>query len=183
MFNKFELIGGGISVVAMAMAIYLVQVESTIFSSSETSQVAAVSEAMQSSVVIVDNSVDVTQARANAYLQAADNQGNINRMVVDDIKVGTGAEVKQGDTVSVHYVGTLQDGTEFDNSHKRGAPIDFTVGKAMVIQGWEEGLIGMQVGGQRVLVIPPEMAYGKDGIGPIPANATLVFALELVEIK
>jgi FKBP-type peptidyl-prolyl cis-trans isomerase len=85
--------------------------------------------------------------------------------------------------VSVHYIGTLQDGTEFDNSKKRGAPFEFKVGEGRVIAGWEEGLVGMQVGGQRVLVIPPEKAYGSNGVGPIPGNATLVFSIELLEIK
>jgi peptidylprolyl isomerase len=91
--------------------------------------------------------------------------------------------VKEGDVVSVHYVGTLQNGTEFDNSKKRGAPFEFKVGGGQVIAGWEEGLVGMQVGGQRVLVIPPEKGYGANGIGPIPGNATLVFSIELLEIK
>ncbi|MCA9360386.1 FKBP-type peptidyl-prolyl cis-trans isomerase [Candidatus Kaiserbacteria bacterium] len=104
-------------------------------------------------------------------------------MVIDDIKLGTGEEVKENDLVVVHYVGTLQNGEEFDNSHKRGAPFEFRVGKGMVIEGWEEGLIGMKVGGERVLVIPPDMAYGEQGIGPIPGNATLVFVIELMEIK
>ncbi|MCA9368626.1 FKBP-type peptidyl-prolyl cis-trans isomerase, partial [Candidatus Kaiserbacteria bacterium] len=88
-----------------------------------------------------------------------------------------------GDTVAVHYVGNLQGGAEFDNSRKRGTPFEFTVGKGMVIEGWDKGLVGMQVGGQRALVIPPEMAYGEQGIGPIPPNSTLVFMIELVEIK
>jgi FKBP-type peptidyl-prolyl cis-trans isomerase len=183
MFNKFELIGGGISVAAMALAIYLVQVESVFFSSSDVGQSALVSESRPGNVVIVDDSIETNQARANAYLEASDKRGNISRMVIDDIKIGTGAEVKDGDTVSVHYIGSLQNGEEFDNSHKRGAPLDFTVGSGMVIKGWEEGLVGMKVGGQRVLVIPPEMAYGKDGIGPIPPDATLVFSLELVAVK
>ena len=76
-----------------------------------------------------------------------------------------------------------KNGDEFDNSRKRGTPFEFTVGKGQVIEGWDKGLIGMQVGGTRVLVIPPEMAYGSQGIGPIPGNATLVFSIELVEIK
>jgi FKBP-type peptidyl-prolyl cis-trans isomerase len=183
MFNKFELIGGGISVAAMALAIYLVQIQTTLFNVGTVQQSAQVSQAREANVVVVADSADITQARAQAYVEASDNRGNINRMVIDDIKVGTGEAVKDGDTVSVHYIGTLQDGTEFDNSHKRGAPIDFTVGSGMVIKGWEEGLIGMKKEGQRVLVIPPEMAYGEQGIGPIPPNATLVFSLELVEIK
>ena len=104
-------------------------------------------------------------------------------MVIDDIKVGTGAEVESGNTVVVHYVGTLQEGMEFDNSRRRGEPLEFTVGVGQVIQGWDEGLIGMKVGGERILVIPSDKAYGEKGIGPIPGNATLVFKIELLEVK
>jgi peptidylprolyl isomerase len=83
----------------------------------------------------------------------------------------------------VHYIGTLKDGTEFDNSHKRGDAFEFVVGEGMVIKGWEEGVLGMKKGGQRLLVIPSDMAYGANAIGPIPANSTLIFSIELLEIK
>jgi FKBP-type peptidyl-prolyl cis-trans isomerase len=83
----------------------------------------------------------------------------------------------------VHYIGTLQNGQQFDNSHTRGEAFTFTVGEGMVIKGWDEGLLGMKVGGQRLLVIPPDMAYGANAIGPIPANSTLLFSIELIEIK
>jgi len=177
MFSKFELIGAGVCVALMAMAIYLVQLQ-TAFDADVVAQPATVAGA----VVVADTDNDRT-AQAAALREAADNRGNLNRMVIDDIKIGAGAEVKSGDTVSVHYVGRLQDGTEFDNSKKRGAPLEFKVGGGQVIQGWEEGLIGMQVGGERILVIPPEMAYGDQGIGPIPGGATLIFSLELVSIN
>lgn len=181
MFNKFELIGAGVSVFFMALAIYLVQVETTLFQSGKAGQSAQVIESAVPDVVIVSESDEKT--RAGAYLQAVDKKGNFNSMVIDDIKLGTGDAVKEGDTVAVHYVGNLQGGAEFDNSRKRGTPFEFTVGKGMVIEGWDKGLVGMQVGGQRALVIPPEMAYGEQGIGPIPPNSTLVFMIELVEIK
>ena len=83
----------------------------------------------------------------------------------------------------VHYSGRLENGQEFDNSQKRGAPLEFTVGAGQVIAGWEQGLLGMKVGGERVLNIPPELAYGEQGIGPIPGGATLTFTIELLEIK
>ncbi len=179
MFRKYELIGGGISIACMAAALYLIQLEtnSALFGTAE--QDAAVT---QSGVVVVGEG-DVTRERTKAIVEAADDKGNVKSMIIDDIKAGEGSEVKEGDTVAVHYIGTLQDGTEFDNSKKRGEPFTFTVGGGQVIKGWEEGLIGMKTGGQRVLVIPPEKAYGERGIGPIPPNATLVFAIELVEIK
>lgn len=105
-------------------------------------------------------------------------------LVVKDVKVGTGPAVKSGDTVSVHYVGTLTDGKEFDSSRTHGRPFDFEVGKGRVIKGWEQGLVGMKVGGRRTLTIPSDLAYGDRGFGTvIPPKATLVFDIELLSIK
>jgi FKBP-type peptidyl-prolyl cis-trans isomerase len=181
MFNKFELIGGGISILCMALALYLMQVETNLALLSERGTQLA--QVPQSGVVIVEEGTDATKGRIDAYTKAADDKGNIKNMVIDDIKVGSGEAVKSGDIVSVHYVGTLQNGQEFDNSKKRGEPFEFTVGEGRVIAGWEQGLVGMKVGGQRMLVIPPELGYGEQGVGPIPSNATLVFAIELLDIK
>jgi len=183
MFSKFELIGAAVSVFFMAFAIYLLQVEKTLFQAGRVGQSAQVIESKSSSIAIVSENEGVPGLRESAYLQALDKKGNFNRMVIDDVKVGNGASVKEGDTVSVHYVGTFQNGDEFDSSKKRGIPFEFRVGKGMVIEGWDKGLIGMQVGGERVLVIPPDMAYGEKGVGPIPGNSTLVFLIELLEIK
>jgi len=179
MFSKFELIGAGVCVALMALAIYLVQLQ-TAFDDMSNLQPAAV---LESRVVVVPQSSGGQQAQAEALLEASDSRGNLNRMVVNDITIGTGPVVQTGDTVRVHYVGRLQDGTEFDNSRKRGEPLEFTVGAGRVIKGWEEGLVGMQVGGERILVIPPEKAYGDRGIGPIPGGATLVFSIELEGIN
>ena len=105
-------------------------------------------------------------------------------LVVKDITVGTGAAVKSGDTVSVHYVGTLTNGTEFDSSRKHGQPFSFGVGKGMVIKGWDQGLVGMKVGGRRKLTIPSDLAYGDRGMsGTIPPKSTLLFDIELLSIK
>jgi FKBP-type peptidyl-prolyl cis-trans isomerase len=106
-------------------------------------------------------------------------------LTMEDMKVGEGAEVKAGDTVSVHYTGTLTNGTKFDSSLDRGEPFEFTVGAQQVIQGWDQGLLGMKVGGKRKLTIPPELAYGATPPpgSIIPPNATLVFEIELLEIK
>lgn len=181
MFNKFEIIGAGLSVGVMALAIYLLQSNVTPAGIGDGQQAQAISA--QGEVVVVPQSENVNQARAQAYYDAADTSGNINKLVIDDIKIGTGAAVEEGDTVLVHYIGTLQNGQEFDNSRKRGQPFEVEVGAGRVIPGWEEGLVGMQTGGQRVLVIPPAKAYGAQGVGPIPPNATLVFAIELMEIR
>jgi FKBP-type peptidyl-prolyl cis-trans isomerase len=103
---------------------------------------------------------------------------------VQDIKVGSGPAAKAGDTVSVHYVGTLTNGTKFDSSRDRGRPFSFTLGQGRVIKGWDNGVPGMQVGGLRKLSIPAEEGYGSRGAGnSIPPNANLVFEVELLEIK
>ena len=96
---------------------------------------------------------------------------------------GTGAQAKSGDTVSVHYTGTLTDGTKFDSSRDRGRPIEFALGAGKVIKGWDEGIAKLHVGDQAIFVIPPEIAYGVKGKGPIPPNATLIFIVELVDTK
>jgi FKBP-type peptidyl-prolyl cis-trans isomerase len=180
MFNKYEIVGAGVSIFCMALALYLIQVETNIaIKDSYENQLAS----PQASVVVVGEGEDKKSERTEAYLEATNDNGTVERMVIEDVKVGGGAEVKSGDTVSVHYIGTLQDGTEFDNSKKRGQTFDFKVGGGQVIKGWDEGLVGMKVGGQRILVIPPDMAYGEKGIGPIPGGATLVFAIELIEVK
>jgi peptidylprolyl isomerase/FKBP-type peptidyl-prolyl cis-trans isomerase FkpA len=119
---------------------------------------------------------------ARALLDATDPVGNVTRVVVDDVLIGTGPAVADGDTVEVHYIGVLQNGQEFDNSYRRGQSFTFTVGDGNVITGWEQGIVGMQAGGQRILVIPPAAGYGSEGFGPIPGDATLVFTIELLEI-
>lgn len=102
----------------------------------------------------------------------------------EDILVGTGAEAKRGDTISVHYVGTLADGTKFDSSRDREQPFTFILGAGQVIEGWDLGVAGMKVGGTRKLTIPPELGYGARGAGDvIPPNATLIFEVELLSIQ
>ncbi|KAH9868658.1 hypothetical protein J1614_007730, partial [Plenodomus biglobosus] len=102
-------------------------------------------------------------------------------------EIVTGAEcsrpTKAGDTIKVHYRGTLTDGTEFDASYNRGDPLEFTVGQGQVIKGWDQGLLDMCPGEKRKLTIQPEWAYGSRGTGPIPANSVLIFESELVSIN
>lgn len=109
---------------------------------------------------------------------------NVTELQVSDVKVGSGAEVKQGGKASVLYKGMLTDGTVFDASSLHGnTPFEFVVGAGMVIKGWDQGLMGMKVGGQRRLVIPSTLGYGEQGMGPIPGGATLVFEVELLDVK
>ena len=100
-----------------------------------------------------------------------------------DLAPGTGAVAEPGHEVSVHYTGWLTDGTEFDSSVRHGEPLAFPLGRGRVIAGWDEGVAGMKVGGRRKLVIPPELGYGAVRNGPIPANATLVFDVELLGVR
>jgi peptidylprolyl isomerase len=100
-----------------------------------------------------------------------------------DVLVGKGQEAKNGDRLAVHYRGTLTDGKEFDSSYKRSTPFEFVLGQGQVIKGWDQGVLGMKVGGKRKLVIPPSLGYGDRPAGTIPPGSTLNFEVELVEIK
>lgn len=100
-----------------------------------------------------------------------------------DRKIGTGASPVQGDTVAVHYTGTLENGTKFDSSLDRGAPFVFVVGTGAVISGWDEGILGMREGGVRRLIVPSSLGYGARSVGSIPPHSTLIFDLELIEVK
>ena len=107
-----------------------------------------------------------------------------NGLVIEDIKLGEGKEVEKYNIVTVNYTGLLEDGTKFDSSLNPGrTPFRFTVGAKQVIKGWDEGLIGMKVGGKRKLTIPPELGYGSRDNGPIPANSTLIFEIDLLGIE
>jgi FKBP-type peptidyl-prolyl cis-trans isomerase len=103
---------------------------------------------------------------------------------IEDIRPGAGAEARSGMTVTVHYVGTLTDGKKFDSSRDRGRGFTFKLGAGQVIKGWDQGVAGMKVGQVRKLTIPPHLAYGERGYpGAIPPNATLVFEVELLDVK
>ena len=103
---------------------------------------------------------------------------------IEILKQGVGPEAQNGDTVFAHYVGTLEDGTKFDSSLDRGKPFSFVLGSGQVIPGWEQGILGMKTGEKRKLTIAPELAYGSSGAGnKIPPNATLIFEVDLLEIK
>jgi peptidylprolyl isomerase len=108
----------------------------------------------------------------------------IPKVKIEDIAEGSGRAVEAGDTIVVHYTGTLEDGTKFDSSLDQNQPFTVQIGVGQVIPGWDKGILGMQPGGKRKLTIPPALAYGSRGAGDaIPPNATLIFEVELLEIK
>lgn len=106
------------------------------------------------------------------------------KLEINEVAAGTGDEAADGKKVTVHYTGTLQNGTKFDSSLDRNSPFTFTLGAGQVIQGWDQGVKGMKVGGKRKLVIPPQLGYGEHGVGGvIPPNATLIFDVELLKVE
>jgi peptidylprolyl isomerase len=120
------------------------------------------------------------QPSANTSLKNAD----VTELKKEDTVVGTGAEAVSGKTVVVSYIGRLVDGTKFDASCDGNTPFDFPLGSGGVIKGWDQGVVGMKVGGQRRLIIPAELAYGANPPSPaIPANAAMIFDVELLEVK
>lgn len=129
--------------------------------------------------VLLDGSENIEAQAAGALNE----YGEVDKLIMQDAKVGEGDGVLVGDTITVHYRGALRDGTEFDNSFLRGTPYTFTIGEGVVIKGWDQGILGMKVGGERILVIPPSLAYGDRQLGPIPPNSTLLFSVTLLDIQ
>lgn len=108
---------------------------------------------------------------------------NQNGLVIEDLVVGSGDEATAGKSITVNYKGTFTNGAIFDSSYQRNQPFTFTLGNGQVIKGWDQGFAGMKVGGKRKLTIPPELGYGSRPNGPIPANSTLIFEVELLKVE
>ena len=122
-------------------------------------------------------------AKAPAGTVSSTNQGSSMELQKTDEVVGTGAEAVAGKNVTVNYVGTLTNGTKFDSSFDRNQPFSFQLGGGQVIKGWDQGVVGMKVGGKRKLVIPPALGYGDQANSSIPANSTLIFEVTLVSVQ
>ena len=138
---------------------------------------------------IVDKNIDVNKI---VNINKENEENNMDSKTIKtssgleykDIIVGEGDSPEVGDKVVVHYTGTLEDGTKFDSSKDRGQPFEFAIGVGQVIRGWDEGVITMKPGGNRILTIPSDLAYGERGAGElIPPGATLIFDVELIEVK
>lgn len=149
-------------------------------------------DAAQNSQELSSGTAKESQELSSSASQGAEGQVNQQtqntkpmELEIKTTQEGTGDRVvKAGDTITVNYTGKLEDGTKFDSSYDRNQPFSFQIGQGMVIQGWDQGLLGMKVGEKRTLTIPANMGYGASGVpGVIPPNATLVFDTELVSIK
>lgn len=130
------------------------------------------------------SSADLTDTSVKPTIEAPEDPAP-TELVINDIVEGSGPAAKDGDKVSVQYVGALYDtAAEFDASWDRGEPFELTLGGGTVIQGWDQGLVGMKAGGRRELIIPPDLGYGPQGSPPsIPANATLIFIVDMISIN
>ena len=144
---------------------------------------ASATPAPSSTATATSTPTSSTTARATSS-PTANERVEAEGLRITDLVVGTGREAKVGGKIRVGYVGTLEDGTEFDSSKKHGKPLEITIGIGMVIKGWDRGVVGMREGGKRRLVIPYPLAYGEEGHPPrIPPKSTLIFEIELVEVK
>lgn len=122
------------------------------------------------------------ESGAQAILSEIQKTGTVADLRIEEIDAGSGDPVALGDTLSVKYIGVLPDGTVFDSTDAHGGePFTFVIGSGQVIQGWERGLLGMKQGGRRLLAVPPSLGYGAQAVGQVPANATLIFDVQLVE--
>ncbi len=169
-------------VIAVVVVSYFFFFNGTIFSFSPDANPAAGLESG-----IIGNTATTT---STSTATMTNNSSSIPGVQITDTVVGTGTEATAGHTVVVNYTGKFADGTIFDSSIPRGTPFDFQLGAGQVIQGWDQGIVGMKEGGKRTLVISPEMAYGAAGVkNPytgeqvIPANATLIFDVELLDVQ
>jgi FKBP-type peptidyl-prolyl cis-trans isomerase len=120
---------------------------------------------------------------ATSKKQETKQENIMPELKIEILKEGTGEEIQNGRTATVHYTGTLTDGTKFDSSLDRNQPFSFVLGAGRVIQGWDQGVRGMKAGEKRKLTIPPDLGYGSSAVGPIPANSTLIFEVELLSIQ
>ena len=186
--------------VFISFAVFVICVSLTIFSQFNSPQVVNAAESETQSVqrtavakssnVSNNNIFELDPSEPNPILFAmaeetpsdSNSRTTESGLTIIDLVLGEGDEAESGQTVTVNYTGTLENGEQFDTSYGR-APFPFPLGGGRVIKGWDEGVAGMKVGGKRKLVIPPELGYGSRNMGPIPANSTLIFEVELLKVN
>ena len=186
--------------VFISFAVFVICVSLTIFSQFNSPQVVNAAESEPQLVqqtplakpTNVSNSnlfeLDPSDPNPILFAMAEETQSETNArttetgLTIIDLVLGEGDEAESGQTVTVNYTGMLENGEQFDTSYGR-APFPFPLGGGRVIKGWDEGVAGMKVGGKRKLVIPPELGYGSRNMGPIPANSTLIFEVELLKVN
>lgn len=166
-----EWIGVAIAVVAATVLFFGNDIKTSLFGT--TAKTSGVQEAVLNE--------SGTSTPANQI--TATNISTVKGIEIYDLKEGTGLEATAGKKVTTHYIGTFTDNTKFDSSLDRNKPYEFVLGRGEVIKGWDIGIAGMKVGGIRALVISPEYAYGPKAIGSIPANSTLIFQVQLLDVK
>lgn len=178
-FTRSELVGISISILVLVAVLSAVRFLPTAHTTDTSTDTPA------GDVIFVETDTNLTaaDALAVALLDASDTDGRIRLLVIQDTHVGTGREVRAGDTAVIHYTGVVQGGVQFASTYDTGEPFAFQVGARDAIEGLERGVMGMKEGGQRILVVPASMAYGKHAVGPVPANATLIFSVALVDIE
>ena len=155
---------------AVATGFFLISSPSTLFDSASSQSVLNLDQTASTTVTTTSSMEPVSEVPTE--------------LTITDTVIGSGVEATPGSTVTVNYVGALTDGTVFDASANHGQPFAFQLGAGQVIRGWDEGIVGMKVGGKRTLIIPASLAYGNQAVGGvIPANATLMFEVELLGVQ
>ncbi|MEK9178648.1 MAG: FKBP-type peptidyl-prolyl cis-trans isomerase [Patescibacteria group bacterium] len=135
-------------------------------------------------LILRERQTQTTNTDEFVFQQISPTQPPSTTLKIEDIRIGTGSAVKEGDTVIIHYEGKFANGQVFDSSYKRNTPFETEIGVGRVIEGWDKGLLGMKIGGKRKLTIPPNLGYGARGVqNVIPPNAVLIFDVELLDIK
>ena len=176
--NRYEAIGIGGSVLIAVAVLAVVHINRSGW------ELPVTDPNLEADIVTVDATIaDSEAALARAITEGSNSKGVVTKLIVQDMQVGTGRTVRVGDTVTLNYIGVIKNGAQFNSTYSTGIPYSFKVGASEVIEGWDKGIVGMQEGGKRILVIPSAMAYGNSSVGPIPPNATLIFALELLSIE
>ncbi len=176
--TRYETIGISTSIVLLVVALSIAR----FFPFSHDAEVPVATH--PSDIIVVDPNAENTEAAlAQAIIDGSTADGRVTKLIVHDVSLGSGRQAKVGDMVTVHYIGLLKDGPEFDNSYTKDTPVSFKVGAGEVIKGWEQGIVGMKEGGERILIVPATLGYGDTAVNSLPAHATLLFSIQLLSIE